>query len=281
MALTGAVAAVRGAVAAVRGAAAALRGALGFLSRIPVGGTEAGWEAFRRTPATMPVVGYALGALVALPIAVVVLAPVRVPSVTVAAAFVAWLYLVTGITHLDGVADLGDAAVVHGDADRRREVLADPALGVGGVLGLALVILGLATAATVIADMARLSVVDAVVLVVVAEVGAKAAMATLVCVGDAAHEGLGSALTEPAGPGALVAVALATGPALLLGWLAARPDAVVFVAAVLVAAAGVAALALAWATARLGGVSGDVLGATNEIARVAALHAGVIAWTLS
>ena len=269
-----------GAVAAFRGTVAALRGAVGFLSRIPVGGTEAGWEAFRRTPATMPVVGYGLGALVALPVAVAALAPVRVPSVTVAAAFVAWLYLVTGITHLDGVADLGDAAVVHGDADRRREVMTDSALGVGGALALALVVLGLATAATVIADLARRSLVDAVVLVVVAEVSAKAAMATLVCVGDAAHEGLGSALTESTGPGALAGVALATAPTLLLGWLVGRPATVV-VAAVLGTAAGVAALALAWATARLGGVSGDVLGATNEVARVAALHAGVIAWTLS
>ena len=263
------------------GAIAALRGALGFLSRIPVGGTESGWEAFRRTPAAMPVVGYALGALVALPFVAAALAPVRVPSVTVAAAFVAWLYLVTGITHLDGVADLGDAAVVHGDADRRHEVLKDSALGVGGVLALALVVLGLATATTVIADLARLSLVDAVVLVVAAEVGAKAAMATLVCVGDAAHEGLGSALTEESGPRALVGVAVATVPVVLLGRLAVRADAVVFLAAVLAAAAGVAAVAYLWADARLGGVSGDVLGATNELARVAALHAGVIAWTLS
>ncbi|WP_418283998.1 adenosylcobinamide-GDP ribazoletransferase [Halorubrum sp. DTA46] len=258
------------------GAVAALRGALGFLSRIPVGATDDGWEAFRRTPAAMPAVGYALGPLVALPVAAAALAPVRVPSLTVAAAFVAWLYLVTGITHLDGVADLGDAAVVHGDADRRREVLKDSALGVGGTLALALVVLGLATAATVIADLARLSLVDAVVLVVAAEVGAKAATAALVCVGDAPHEGLGSALTEESGPRSLVGVALVTAPATLLGWPRVLPGVVA-----LGAALATGALLARWATRRLGGVSGDVLGATNELARVAALHAGVIAWTLS
>ncbi|WP_017342308.1 adenosylcobinamide-GDP ribazoletransferase [Halorubrum sp. T3] len=270
---------------------AALRGALGFLSRIPVGGGEGDWEAFRRTPAAIPAVGYPIGGLLALPVAAATLLPVRVPSLTVGVAFAAWLYLVTGITHLDGVADLGDAAVVHGDTDRRREVMKDSALGVGGTVALALVVVGLVTAATVIADVARLSLVDAVVLVVAAEVGAKAATATLVCVGDAAHEGLGSALTEASGPRALGGVALAAAPVLLLGWPAVRPNAVDPIAvrpgsvapiAVVLTAAGVAAaLVFAWARSRLGGVSGDVLGATNELARVVGLHAGVIAWTLS
>ena len=47
----------------------------------------------------------------------------------------------------------------------------------------------------------------------------------------------------------------------------------------LLAALTAAWLLRRWARRRLGGVSGDALGATNELARVAALHAGVIAWT--
>ena len=34
-----------------------------------------------------------------------------------------------------------------------------------------------------------------------------------------------------------------------------------------------------WADGALGGVNGDVFGAVNELARVVALHAGVVAWT--
>ncbi|WP_284012447.1 adenosylcobinamide-GDP ribazoletransferase [Halobaculum litoreum] len=263
-------------------ALAAVRGAVGFLSRIPVGNTEAGWEAFRRTPAAMPAAGYLVGALVALPVAAVAVAAgrgVAVPPETAAVAVVAWLYAVTGITHLDGVADLGDAAVVHGDADRRREVLADSALGVGGALALGLVVLGHAAAALLVVDLARLAPVlpvAAVGLVVAAEVAAKAATATVVCLGDAAHEGLGSALTAESGPRSLLGVAAVAAPVALLGWPALAPG-----LAVLGAAGAVAGAALWWSTARLGGVSGDVLGATNELARVAGLHAGVVAWTLS
>lgn len=261
---------------ALRAATAAFRGALGFCSRLPVGRGDGDWEAFRRTPAALPAVGYPLGGLVALPVAAAALAPVGTAAVGVA--FPAWVYLVTGITHLDGVADLGDAAVVHGDADRRRAVMKDSALGVGGALGVALVVAGLAAAAVAAGDVARRSVAGAVVIVVVAEVGARAATAALVCVGDASHEGLGSALTGESGPRALLGVALATAPAALL---ARAVDGGAVPLAALTAAGVVAVFALAWARARLGGVSGDVLGATAETARVAALHAGVIAWTLS
>ncbi|MFC6787188.1 adenosylcobinamide-GDP ribazoletransferase [Halobaculum halobium] len=261
---------------------AALRGALGFLSRVPVGHSEANWEAFRRTPAAIPAAGYVIGALLALPIAAIAAAPARaaaVPSETVAVLFVAWLYTVTGITHLDGVADLGDAAVVHGDAERRREVLKDSAVGVGGALALGVVVLGLAAAALLLVDLARLAPnlpVAAVGLVVAAEVAAKAATATLVCLGDAAHEGLGSALTAESGPRSLLGVGVVAAPVAFVGWPALAPG-----LAVLAAAGVVAAAALWWARARLGGVSGDVLGATNEVARVVGLHVGVIAWTLS
>ncbi|MFT4946215.1 MAG: adenosylcobinamide-GDP ribazoletransferase, partial [Natronomonas sp.] len=105
---------------------AAVRGAVGFLSRIPVGGSERDWDAFRRTPAAFVLVGLLIGAL----FTPVFLLPG--PAVTVAVVFVALVYGLTGITHLDGVADLGDAAVVHGDQSRRREVMTDTEVGTGG-----------------------------------------------------------------------------------------------------------------------------------------------------
>jgi adenosylcobinamide-GDP ribazoletransferase len=258
--------------------ALALRGALGFLTRIPVGRDEAEWEAFAGAPWTLPVVGYLVGGLVALPL----LAPV--PAPTVALAFPLAVYAVTGITHLDGVADLGDAAVVHGGPDERREVMKDSALGVGGTVALVAVVLGLATAALGLAEAAsaagtpgvRDRLGTAVGVVVAAEVGAKAATATLVCVGDAAHEGLGSALTDASDPTALVPAVLVALPVVAL----AAPLGTAAVVAALLGGPVVALLALRWARATLGGVSGDVFGATNELGRVVGVHAGVVAWTL-
>ena len=184
-----------------------LLGALGFLSRFPVGRDDHTWAAFRDTPAAFPVAGYAVGALVALPV-----------------------------------------------------VLALAGLGLAALAG---------------SDPTLPTLVRVAGLVVAAEVGAKLGMAAVVCFGTAAHDGLGSALTERSGPRAFVFPALLSLPAFALTW--PQPAAAV----ALVAGVAAALAVLRWARAVLGGASGDVLGATNEIVRVTALHAGVIAWTLS
>jgi adenosylcobinamide-GDP ribazoletransferase len=249
----------------------ALRGAVGFLTRLPVGNDGESWAAFRATPAAFPLVGYLVGVLVALPL-VALVALVALPGPTVAAVTVAWLYVVTGITHLDGVADVGDAAVVHGDVDRRVEVLKDTTLGVGGTVALGIVLLAVGFG---VLGLAALPLRAVVAVVLASEVGAKLSMAGVACLGTARHEGLGSAFTEGATPRNLapaVAVAL---PAALLAW--PTPLAAVALAGA-VAGGGLVAW---WASRLVGGVNGDVFGATNELARVAGLHVGVIAWTLS
>ncbi|MGQ4554692.1 adenosylcobinamide-GDP ribazoletransferase [Halobellus sp. GM3] len=249
----------------------ALRGALAFLTRLPVGGSEASWEAFRRAPESIPLVGYAVGALAAVPLVL----PIPAPSA--AALYLAVLALLTGVTHADGLADLGDAAAVHGAADaaRRREVLKDSQIGVGGALAVALAIATLGLGALALAGMAHRA---AFVLAVAAEVGAKAGIALLVCTREAAHEGLGSALTDQSTPADLVPVAVAVLPVVALAPVAGVRVGVAL--APLLAAVAAAWLLGRWATGALGGINGDVLGAANELGRVAAVHAGVIAWTL-
>ena len=249
----------------------ALRGAVGFLTRIPVGGDERSWDAFRRTPVAIPLAGYVVGALAAVPL----LVPLPVP--TAAALYLVTLVLLAGVTHADGLADVGDAAAVHGDADpaRRREVLKDSATGVGGALAVALALVTLGLGALGLAG-SRPQV--AFGLVLAAEVGAKVGVAVLVCTGTAAHEGLASALTEAATPTDLLPVVLVITPLFALATVAGFGG--VGIPAALAAPVGVAWLVGAWARGALGGVSGDVLGAANELGRVAGVHAGVVAWTL-
>jgi adenosylcobinamide-GDP ribazoletransferase len=245
----------------------ALRGGVVFLTRLPVGGDEASWEAFRRTPLAFTLVGYLVGGLAALPL----LLPLPVPSA--AALYLATLYLLTGVTHADGLADVGDAAAVHGDAEARRSVLKDSQTGVGGALalGVSLVVLGLG-ALGVAGTLPR----TAFALVLAAEVGAKTGMATLVCTGESAHEGMGSALLDVNDASNLLPVAVALLPLLLV----APVTGVAAVVAAALAPVGAARLVGRWGENHLGGVSGDVLGAANELGRVAGVHAGVVAWTL-
>jgi len=243
----------------------ALRGALGFLSRLPVGHSEAAWTRFTETPASFPLAGYVVGALVALPFPAVG----RLPAPVVAAAYLAAIVLVTGVNHADGLADLGDAAAVHGDPAERRAVMQDTTVGVGAVLALGTALLGLALGAL---SVTTLPVAVAVAVVVAGEVGAKLAMATLACLGSPSHDGFGATVLAGNGRSDLVAALLVAMPVALLALPAT--------AAAVAAGVAVALSIRLWATRTLGGVGGDVLGATNELARAAALHAAVTAWYL-
>lgn len=247
----------------------AIVGAVGFCTRFPVGYSRGYWDSFRRQPAVMVLAAYVIGLLAVVPLVV------GLPAATATFLFLVWLYLLTGITHLDGLADLGDAMAVHGDIEKRKEVMTDSAAGVGALAAVILVLVGLALAAN---SLANFHWQTALAVVVTAEVGAKAGVVALITLGTPAHEGLGSALSAESGTGTLLGGAAFSVPLLGLWYVLPAVSPIVPAAAFVAALVGAGAVFL-WAGRYLGGVSGDVFGAANEIARVLALHAGVVAWT--
>ncbi len=244
----------------------ALRGTLGFLTRLRVGHSERAWMAFRGSPWAFPLAGYVVGALLAVPFVFDAL-----PPGTVALAYLAAIFVVTGINHVDGVADVGDTRVGHGDSEERTRVLKDTTVGVGAVAAVALAVVGLALGALGVAGLPTRA---AIAVVVAAEVGAKVGMAAVACLGTAAHEGLGSQFTERASARDLVPAVLVAVPAVVLPWPTPAAAGALF-------GASLAGLLVLWRLeSLLDGVNGDVFGAVNEVGRVAGLHLGVVAWTL-
>lgn len=239
----------------------AMRGAIGFLTRFPIGRSERAWNALGTTPAVMVPTAYLIGAIAAIPVLVL-------PAMTAGVAYPVALLALTGIAHADGLADLGDAAVVHGPPAERRDVMRDTVTGVGGTVALALALLGLTLAGIALAGA---PVRVALGVIVAAEVGAKLSMVGLAVLGGSGHPGMGAHLLGAHPAQLVLAIGLAV-PAGLVGWPVLAP------AVALVAAPVAAAAVAAWAKAKLGGMSGDVFGATNELARLLALHAGVVAW---
>lgn len=246
---------------------AAIRGAVAFLTRLPVGGGEHEWNAFRESPYTVPLVGYLIGGLAG----AAFLLPVQ--PTTIVAVYLTVLYGLSGITHADGLADVGDAIGVHGDRERRREVLKDSATGVGGMLllGVTLVVVTLGAL-----GFAGSSSMVAFRLAVAAEVGAKLGMVLVICYGRPAHEGLGSQLVGRLDRSAYGPAVLVAAPAVL----AAPNGTTAALLGAVVAGPLVGAAMLTWGHAALGGVNGDVIGATNELARAVGLHLGVSVWIL-
>ncbi|MCL4472751.1 MAG: adenosylcobinamide-GDP ribazoletransferase [Actinobacteria bacterium] len=111
-----------------------LRRVFGFFTILPL--SQAG--TIRETAGAaylLPLVGAFLGALEGL----AGWGSLRIFGQPVAAALVlAAALLLTGLHHADGLADLGDALMVHGDRRRRIEVLKDRTMGIGAAGALVL-----------------------------------------------------------------------------------------------------------------------------------------------
>lgn len=241
---------------------AALRGALGFLTQLPIGRDTAAWTAFTQTPTAFPLAGYLIGSLLSVP----VLLPL--PNVIAGLAFVIWLYALTGINHVDGLADLGDALAVTDTPNARRQVMTDTTVGVGGVLAVTTTIVGLVLIGQTLAGHHP----RAALVIVTAEVTAKLGLAMLATLGTASHDGLGSSFTDPNRATSLVLPGFLALPSIALTW--PHPAALAALAGGIIASL----LVWRWADRNLDGVSGDVFGAVNEIARATALAAGLTVW---
>lgn len=249
---------------------AALRGGLGFLTTLPVDQTKADWNAFVANPGVIPLVGYVVGAIAALPF----LLPL--PDPIVGFLFVFVLYLLTGINHVDGLLDVADGVGTHDGDESARQAMKDSSIGVGAVLSLGIVLLGLFALGQTLAggSLPVSGPVGIVGLVVAAEVAAKLAMILVLARGTPTHDGLGHVLAEGTDGGTVAVGVFFALPVVVFTWPSKAP------ALALVMGSSTGLVAERWAAGRLGGISGDVVGATNEIARLVALGSGVIAWTL-
>lgn len=233
-----------------------LRHAWAFLTRLPGGAHPDDELNLGRSVPWFPVVGVVIGVLIGTCYWALYgpLGPMLAAVATVAVGVV-----LTGAFHEDGLADTADGLGAM-TARRRLEIMKDSRVGTFGSLALVL-----STLARVVA-LAALGPADGVVALVLAN-GVGRSMATLVMVAatPAAATGLGHSYTAnvPRGPVvgvglATAAVALALGPASSVGLVAAA-----------VGAAGVAALA----RRAFGGITGDVLGAVEQVGELAVLVA--------
>jgi len=171
------------------------------------------------------------------------------------------IQLLTGFHHLDGLLDLSDAAMARGDAKRRLEVMHDMYTGAAAIASgvIVLALTGLA--------FGSFSGLDILKAAVVAEVVAKTSMVLTAYLGKKpAYEGMGYYVIESMENKHLEAVA-----SLLL--CAVVGFVLVGFSFVFVLAAMAVAVAVldSYANKTLGCVTGDVLGATNEINRMIAL----------
>jgi adenosylcobinamide-GDP ribazoletransferase len=244
---------------AIRAELRALAAAVALLTRLPLGGrVRVDREDVARSLAWLPLVGVGLGGAIALAARGL---EGRLDDGPAAVLIVAAWALATGAIHLDGLADSADA-LGGGDRERRLAIMRDSQIGSFGALALVLVVvLKIALVAAVLARGHHLW------LIAIPAVARAASSALSAALPYAREEGTGAALVSGARRAERLAVAVAT--ALVVALACARLRGLLAVAAVMLVALVVGRLA----QRRIGGVTGDVLGATIELAECAALVA--------
>jgi adenosylcobinamide-GDP ribazoletransferase len=228
-------------------------GAVQFLTRIPVR-LRAAPDLAACVP-WFPVVGAVIGAVIG---AVVVGLMELVPAGVAAAVGIVFGLVLTGAFHEDGLADTADA-LGGWSPEQRREILKDSRHGSYGVAAMCSTIL---LRVLCVASLGPATAFAA--LVAAHSLGRGASVAVMVTTPPAPTTGLGADYTRElravaAGSGVAASLVVAV---LATGWWAAP----------LAAAAGVGALGVALLARRaFGGVSGDLLGAVEQVGEILVL----------
>jgi adenosylcobinamide-GDP ribazoletransferase len=239
-------------------------GAVSFLTRVPTGtGTRRPEELATFVP-WFPAVGAGVGLAVA---AIYAGSRTLLPALPAASLAVVAGICVTGAFHEDGLGDTADAFAGAGDREATLRVLDDPRLGTFGVVAVAASLLLRVVALAALTPAWALAALPAA-----HALSRGGAVAVMTAFPPAAGTGLAAASARALGRRqALLGVAAGVALALLLLGLWALPAA---------ALAGAAALWLGrLSRRRIGGVSGDVLGAVQQAGEVLTLLVAAAAGT--
>ena len=171
------------------------------------------------------------------------------------------LVIITGVHHTDALADFADGLMAKGSKEVKRKAMLDPAVGSAGVAALVMYFAGM----IIVFNTGFVSNLSLFVSIVVAEVIAKYVMVLLAHRGLSAWEGFSSPFTAAMKDRRKMLAA--TGIMVAIVWFAAS-YAGLFALAVSLVLAG---LMKRVSGKSFGGISGDVLGASNEVTRLSSL----------
>ena len=257
------------------------RDLLSFLTIIPVGGKEDFIFTTAENVYLFPLIGGFIGLLAAayfvgsgfivrfllgLVNSVIVLPTDFLSKLAVAAMTVAFLLVITGLQHFDGLIDLGNAVGLGNLHDRKMVAHAWTVTYAGAVLAI------IVEFAAFVGLFFIFSPLLAFGAIIAAEVSAKLAMVTIVWVGKPTHKGLGSIFLSKAKK-KLNFIAYGLSVLIVYPFFAYALNPILGLVGVAVVLVSIpVALVMEKVSERVfGGVSGDTIGATNEVARAVTL----------
>jgi len=170
----------------------------------------------------------------------------------------AFLMIITGYNHLDGVMDMADGVMVHGEPEKKIMVMKDSSVGAGGVATLFLV------ASLTIAGLYNILDYHFILGIMICEMSAKTSLLTTALLSKPLTPGIGSYFMNETNLGNYL---LSTAIVLIIGYLFAG-----YVGLFGVVGAMISGLIIALVARRnFVLANGDVLGMSNEVGRLFSL----------
>ena len=225
-----------------------------FLTIIPT--TNSNLETIAKYMYIFPIVGILIGLMIgsfALGISLFL------DPLIVALLVVAGLAIITGIHHTDGLADFADGLMTKGSKEKKLKAMKDVSTGTAGIVSIVLYVVGLILALSL---MHGYQLFTAILL---SEILAKFAMVLQAALGNSAVTGSNSPFVQimKDKKRLFLASAITIIPVIVLGGtVGAIAFAVIITITIFI---------VAISTKSFGGITGDVLGATNELARLSSI----------
>jgi len=225
-----------------------------FLTIIPSNNTNL--ETVARYMHVFPIIGIAIGLLIG---SIGFGLSFFLEPLIVALLVVASIAIITGIHHTDGLADFADGLMTRGTKEKKRNAMKDLSTGSAGIVSVVLSIVG------VIIALSLTTGYELFQAILLSEILAKFSMVLMASIGKSAAAGSNSPFMQIMKDKKRLAVAgvITNIPLVVIG---GTTGLILFGASI-----GVTLFLIGLSTRSFGGITGDVLGAANELTRLSSL----------
>jgi len=225
-----------------------------FLTIIPSNNTNL--ETVARYMHVFPIIGIAIGLLIG---SIGFGRSFFLEPLIVALLVVASIAIITGIHHTDGLADFADGLMTRGTKEKKRNAMKDLSTGSAGIVSVVLSIVG------VIIALSLTTGYELFQAILLSEILAKFSMVLMASIGKSAAAGSNSPFMQIMKDKRRLAIAggITIIPLVVIGGTVGL---ILFGASV-----GVTLFLIGLSTRSFGGITGDVLGAANELTRLSSL----------
>ena len=237
---------------------------ISFLTIIPIGkfGRSDGLEDISKRMFLFPFIGLLIGLLT---IPVVLISFYLFNQFVSAFIVTIFLIVLTGIHHTDALADFADGIMVRGNKEKKYNVMHDPRIGSAGTVAISAYVIGMVVAISSITSLDRL-----MIAIILSEIMSKYSMVLESHYCESAWDGYSSLFTKNMKSKKKMAVATIITIA-LIALIALISNMSVIGLQIFIVGIICCFIVIYISKKNFGGITGDVLGATNEIVRLCSL----------